>query len=159
PAEENASVEVWLTIKGSMAVCGLRLSDRSMRHRTYKLEHVPASLRPTVAAAMIRLAQIKPGNKVADPMCGAGTIVAEGISWTRKMRMPDVSFVGGDLDRPTVRKAVTNLSRLGGPEIKEWNALQLPLADGSLDRLVSNPPFGKQLAKLEDVGRLYRKMV
>jgi 23S rRNA G2445 N2-methylase RlmL len=159
PAEENASVEVWLTINGSMAVCGLRLSDRSMRHRTYKLEHVPASLRPTVAAAMIRLAQIKPGDRVADPMCGAGTILAEGVSWTRKMRVPDVIFVGGDLDRSTVRKAVTNLSRLGAPEIKEWNALQLPLEDASLDRLVSNPPFGKQLAKPEDVGRLYRKMV
>ncbi|HEV3237044.1 MAG TPA: N-6 DNA methylase [Gemmataceae bacterium] len=159
PAEENASVEVWLTINGSMAVCGLRLSDRSMRHRTYKLEHVPASLRPTVASAMIRLAAIKPGNTVADPMCGAGTILAEGVSWTRKMGVADVRFLGGDLDRTTVRKAITNLSRLGAPDIKEWNALHLPLDDGSLDRIVSNPPFGKQLSRPEDIGRLYQKIV
>src|SRR5262249_21191589 len=50
--EENAAVEIWLTIQGHTAVCGLRLSDRTMRHRTYKLEHRPASLRPTLAAAM-----------------------------------------------------------------------------------------------------------
>jgi 23S rRNA G2445 N2-methylase RlmL len=76
-AEEKAAVEVWLTIEGATAVCGLRLSDRTMRHRTYKLEHRPASLRPTVAAAMVRLAEIRPRHQVLDPMCGAGTILAE----------------------------------------------------------------------------------
>src|SRR5262249_36313826 len=44
PAEENAAVEIWLAIDGATAVCGLRLSDRTMRHRTYKVEHLPASL-------------------------------------------------------------------------------------------------------------------
>ncbi len=77
PAEENAAIEVWLTIDGATAVCGLRLSDRTMRHRTYKLEHRPASLRPTVAAAMVRLAGGQAGQVVLDPMCGAGTILAE----------------------------------------------------------------------------------
>jgi 23S rRNA G2445 N2-methylase RlmL len=57
-AEENASVEIWLTIHGATALCGMRLSDRSMRHRTYKHEHLPASIRPTVAAAMARLADV-----------------------------------------------------------------------------------------------------
>ncbi len=75
-AEENAAVEIWLTIDGASAVCGLRLSDRTMRHRTYKAEHLPASLRPTVAAAMVRLAGAGPGHVILDPMCGAGTILA-----------------------------------------------------------------------------------
>src|SRR5581483_2699277 len=64
PAEENAAVEVWLTIDAQRAVCGLRLSDATMRHRTYKAEHLPASLRPTVAAAMVRLAGAAPGDTV-----------------------------------------------------------------------------------------------
>ena len=75
-SNENAWLEVWLTIRGQTAVCGVRLSDRTMRHRTYKLEHVAASLRPTAAAAMVRLAGIAPGMTVLDPMCGAGTILA-----------------------------------------------------------------------------------
>src|SRR5207249_208512 len=70
-AEENAAVEIWLTIDEATAVCGLRLSDRTMRHRTYKLEHRPASLRPTVAAAMVLLAEIRPRMVVLDPFCGA----------------------------------------------------------------------------------------
>src|SRR5262249_55928027 len=73
PAEENAAVEIWLTIHGAQAVCGLRLSDKTMRHRTYKQEHLPASLRPTLAAAMVRLADLRPGQVLLDPMCGAGT--------------------------------------------------------------------------------------
>src|SRR5262245_54093670 len=64
PAEENAAVEVWLTIHGATALCGLRLSDKTMRHRNYKVEHLPASLRPTVAAAMARLAEVKPNQTV-----------------------------------------------------------------------------------------------
>src|SRR5436190_16618979 len=77
PAEENASVEVWLTIQGETAFCGLRLSTREMRHRTYKAEHIAASLRPTMAAAMVRLAGVGAGMAVVDPMCGAGTVVAD----------------------------------------------------------------------------------
>ena len=53
PAEEDAALEVWLTIDNATAVCGVRLSDRTMRHRTWKAEHRPASLRPTVGAAMV----------------------------------------------------------------------------------------------------------
>src|SRR5947209_5467530 len=75
--EENAAVEVWLTIHGATAVCGVRLSDRTMRHRTYKLEHLPASLRPTIAASMVRLGRLQYSQTVLDPMCGAGTILAE----------------------------------------------------------------------------------
>jgi tRNA (guanine6-N2)-methyltransferase len=120
---------------------------------------VPASLRPTLASAMIRLAKIQPGNTVVDPMCGAGTILAEGISWSRKLNIPDLTFLGGDLDRSAVRKAAMNLSRLGAPAIKEWNAIHLPLEKESVDRIVSNPPFGKQLSKPADVGRLYAKML
>src|SRR5262249_37223225 len=33
PAEDNAAIEVWLTINEATAVCALRLSDRTMRHR------------------------------------------------------------------------------------------------------------------------------
>src|SRR5438552_23849 len=85
-AEENAAVEIWLTIDGATAVCGVRLSDRTMRHRTYKLEHRPASLRPTVAAAMVRLAEVRPPHVLADPMCGAGTLLAEYLAAAGRAR-------------------------------------------------------------------------
>src|SRR5437660_4749664 len=117
PAEENAAVEVWLTIHGAMAVCGLRLSDKTMRHRQYKVEHLPASLRPTVAAAMVRLADVKPGQTVLDPMCGAGTLLAEALLYAKAHRSHDgepwaLHVLGGDIEPSHARAAAANLTRL-----------------------------------------------
>jgi len=166
PVEENAAVEFWLTIHGATAVCGLRLSDRTMRHRTYKLEHRPASLRPTIAAAMIRLAEIGPQHVVLDPMCGAGTILAERLAapfphvGERKGERGGCAPVwGGDSDFSAVRAAAINLRRLGPALLAQWDATRLPLAAATVDRLVSNPPFGKQLSSPDAVVPLYHAML
>jgi 23S rRNA G2445 N2-methylase RlmL len=175
PAEENASVEVWLTIEGATAVCGVRLSDRTMRHRTWKIEHLPASLRPTLAAAMVRLAGTGAGHVVVDPMCGAGTLLGEQLEALRSYQKQGVCLLGGDIDRNAVRAAGINLRHLGPkrcilwPEPDEgsggtpvllarWDATRLPLGEDSVDRLVSNPPFGKQLGEPEDIAPLYRRL-
>jgi 23S rRNA G2445 N2-methylase RlmL len=158
PAEENAAVEVWLSIDGATAVCGLRLSDRTMRHRTWKLEHQPASLRPTVAAAMVRLAGARPGQVVVDPMCGAGTILAEQLAAADRFR-GGVRVCGGDIEHAAVRAAAANLRRLGEAQLCRWDARRLPLASASVDHIISNPPFGKQLSSPAEVGPLYAAMV
>jgi 23S rRNA G2445 N2-methylase RlmL len=157
--DENAAVEVWLTIQGKTALCGLRLSDRTMRHREYKVEHLPASLRPSLAAAMVRLAGAGPGQTVLDPMCGAGTILAEQIETARRRRAGEVRVIGGDLDRAAVRAAGVNLRRVGPAWLARWDARRLPLPAASVDRVVSNPPFGKQLGRPEEIGPLYRALV
>lgn len=155
PVQENASVEVWLTIDGATAVCGMRLSDRTMRHRHYKEEHRPASLRPTVAAAMVWVAGARPGETVLDPMCGAGTILAE--QW--EMGKGQVRVQGGDIEKSAVRMAESNLSRVGEVSLTVWDARELPLRDRSIDHVITNPPFGKQLSSPEEVGPLYRGLV
>ena len=156
PAEENASVEVWLTIRGSTATCGVRLSDKTMRHRAYKVEHQPASLRPTIAAAMVRLAGAAPGEVLLDPMCGAGTILAEQIELSKLRKAGRVEVRGGDQDMSMVRAAASNLYKVGPAMLAHWDATRLPLATESVDRVVMNPPFGKQLASPEEIGPLYR---
>jgi 23S rRNA G2445 N2-methylase RlmL len=159
-AEENAAVEVWLTIHGATAVCGLRLSDRTMRHRTYKVEHLPASLRPTVAAAMVRLAGAKAHEVFLDPMCGAGTILAEQLELGRLRRQAPVRALGGDVDVGALRAAAPNLRRFFEElPLARWDATRLPLADASVDHIVSNPPFGKQLGRPDEIGPLYARMV
>ena len=156
--EENAAVEIWLTIDEAMAVCGLRLSDRAMRHRTYKLEHLRASLRPTIAAAMVRVGGARPGHVVLDPMCGAGTILAEQLAAAEQHR-GGIQVWGGDIDAAALRAATVNLKRLGRSLLARWDATRLPLADQSVDRIICNPPFGKQLGRPEEIGPLYRRLV
>ena len=172
-AEENASIEIWLTIHGAAAVCGIRLSDRTMRHRTYKSEHFRASLCPTVAAGMVRLADIKPGQTILDPMCGAGTILAEVLisgKTETPWRKPDpeesspapapvAAILGGDSDAHHVRAAQTNLRRLGATTLETWDARKLPLEAGSVDRILCNPPFGLAIGSPADIAPLYRDMI
>jgi 23S rRNA G2445 N2-methylase RlmL len=163
-AEDNASVEIWLTIDGAMAICGMRLSDREMRHRTYKHEHLPASIRPTIAGAMVRLADLKPNQTVLDPMCGAGTLLAEAYLSTKGKKSSDgtdwqMQMLGGDIDPSHVRAAVTNLRQFHLANLRKWDARELPLEDASVDRVLCNPPFGKQLSTPEEIVPLYRESV
>jgi len=134
----------------------VRLSDRTMRHRTYKLEHVAASLRPTVAAAMVRLAGIGPGMTVLDPFCGAGTILAEALDVAEKRsKAGAVRVIGGDIDPNAVFVTSQNLENVGRADLARWDATALPLESASVDRIVSNPPFGKQLSSIDKIGALY----
>src|SRR5260370_27424851 len=115
-----------VTIDGATAACGLRLSDRTMRHRTYKMEHLPASLRPTIAAAVVRLADIKPKQVVLDPMCGAGTILAEVLEWSRHTGVRQAAVCGGDIEKAALRAAGPNLRRLGHVNLVRWDSRRLP---------------------------------
>jgi len=154
-SNENAWLEIWLTIYSKTAVCGVRLSDRDMRHRTYKLDHIAASLRPTVAAAMVRLSGIGPGMTVLDPMCGAGTIMAESIDVARKRsKAGRVQVIGGDIDPNAMFVTAQNLEKVGPADLARWDARALPLENESVDRIISNPPFGKQLMTMEQIGPL-----
>ncbi len=155
--DENAALEIWLTIQGRTAVCGIRLSDKTMRHRTYKQEHMPASLRPSMAAALVRLADLQPEQRMIDPMCGAGTILAEQFAVSRKKDKVDI--FGGDVEMEALRNTRANLKHYPDARLLCWDAQQLPLAGNSADRIVSNPPFGKQIGKQEDIGAFYKHLV
>jgi 23S rRNA G2445 N2-methylase RlmL len=155
--DEHAAVEIWLTITGGTAVCGLRLSDRTMRHRAYKLEHIRASLRPTVAAALVRLAGTSPQHGIfLDPMCGAGTILAEYLAVRDRRGSPDPW--GGDMDRRALAAARINVRHLGQAHLLRWDARRLPLPNSAVGCLVSNPPFGKQLSEAGPVKLFYREL-
>jgi 23S rRNA G2445 N2-methylase RlmL len=158
-AEENAFVEIWLTIHEATAICGVRLSDRTMRHRVWKMEHRPASLRPTLAAAMVRTAAVKPTQLVVDPMCGAGTILAEQLAYADRFRGQGVRVLGGDIEYAAAKAATLNLRKIGAPLVCQWDVRRLPMASGEVDCVLCNPPFGKQLSSPGEVGPLYKAMV
>ena len=119
----------------------------------------PISLRPSIAAAMVRLAGAAPGQVVLDPMCGAGTILAEQIELSKQRKAGRIETWGGDLEPNALRAAAANLRKVGPTLLARWDTRALPLAADSVDRVVSNPPFGKQLSSPDQVGPLYRGLV
>jgi tRNA (guanine6-N2)-methyltransferase len=149
--KDEADLECWLWLSGSEALIGVRLSDASMRHRHYKREHLPASLRPTVGAAMSWLARPTPEDSVLDPFCGVGTIVIE-----RGLLAPYDSALGGDIRADAVAMARRNAHAAGvAATWKVWDARSLPLDQGSVTRIITNLPFGKQIGTREQNNALY----
>ncbi len=152
--DDGADLEIWATLLEREFICGIRLSDRTMRHRPYKRAHSPASLRPSVAAAMVWLSRPQPADVFMDPMCGAGTILAERVLMGRYKRI-----LGGDLDGNAVATGRTNVGPVAADmELRQWNAEALPLAAGSVDKVVVNLPFGQRHGSHQHNRSLYRQV-
>lgn len=156
PVADGGDVEVWANLLGSQLIIGLRLSDRTMRHRYQKRVELPASLRPSVAAAMVLLTDPQEDDVFLDPLCGSGTILLERIN-----AGPYEQVLGGDVDETRVTATRQNLPqqrkgrKAGKIVVRQWDARQLPLEDASVDKVASNLPFGKQVAAGQDLEALY----
>jgi 23S rRNA G2445 N2-methylase RlmL len=156
---DDSQIEVWANLLGSQLLIGLRLSDRSMRHRFKKKVDLPASLRPSLAAAMVYLSQPEPTDTFLDPLCGSGTILLERMAYG-----PYGQILGGDLVTDRVDAARRNLpkTRKGkkkeNVDIRQWDAQNLPIDNGSVDKLVTNLPFGKQIAAGVNLEKLYASL-
>ncbi|GLZ81738.1 hypothetical protein Afil01_65450 [Actinorhabdospora filicis] len=116
-----------------------------------ELTRAPASTTPVVAAVMVRLAKIEPGQTVVDPCCGAGTLLVT----AGQMAEPG-ELLGFDLMDRWVEAARENLDARRVPcVVARGDAAALPLPDGSVDRLVANLPFGKRVGSHAGNTRLY----
>ena len=153
--QDSADLEFWVSITGSEAVIGLRLSDATMRHRPYQRAHLPASLRPTVAAAMGRLSAPTPHDRALDPLCGSATILIE-----RSQLLGYEQLLGGDIRREAVRVARDNVEAARVDiSLQVWDARALPVDSGSVTHVMTNLPFGKQIGTAEANEQLYPALV
>ncbi len=155
PAEDQAEVEVWLQLTKGRFVAMLRLSDQTMRHRTYKEYHLPGSLRPTLAAALVTLTDPKPFDRFLDPMCGVGTIPLERSLWG-----PARMIAGADINPEAMFYCSQNSGQVDDPPA--WilgDASSLPFPDYSIDRVATNLPFGEKSGDPKEIPSLYRRVV
>lgn len=136
-----------LTLDGSRASLLLRLGERPAHRRGWKSASVPGTLHPPVAAAMAQAAGLLPGQRVLDPCCGAGTLLVEAHH-----TVPGLALTGLDLDPAALRAARSNTAGLP-VRIGRGDAGELPFADGSVDRVLCNPPWGEQVAPLGVLAR------
>lgn len=157
--------------------------QRSLHRRQKRVVEHEAPIRPTMAAAMHRLAPPRSGEVVVDPMCGCGTVPLE-IAATelgrpvdigqerafRRLRVPEIevtgasadrrdgdlglTIVGGDIDASAVAGAHKN-ARSGGL----GGEVSLVVADArkgwvDADVVVTDMPFGHRTGG--DIRPLYR---
>lgn len=160
PDDAEADLNVRLFIEHDTAYVGLRLGKTPLHRRPYKQIHLPGSLKPPVAAAMLRLAGVdgsKPGLCVLDPCCGAGTILIEAALYGARA-------LGGDSEPDAVAAARANASAAGAAaaravvEVQQWDARDLPVEDASVDRVVTNLPWGREVDVDADLVTFYHRV-
>jgi tRNA (guanine6-N2)-methyltransferase len=153
PDDAVADLNVRVFIEHDSAHVGVRIGQTPLHRRPYKRMHVPGSLKPSVAAALVFLSESKPGMRVLDPCCGAGTILIEAA-------LSRGDAVGGDIDRAVIGAASSNAQAADvAIQLCEWDAQQLPIAAASVDRILCNLPWGREVEVATQVKALYRQML
>ncbi|MBE1586149.1 methyltransferase domain-containing protein [Nonomuraea angiospora] len=164
PPREAMSWRV--TIEGDRALIALRLADRPLHRRAYKTDSIRGTLHPPVAAAMAALGRLGGAGTVLDPCCGAGTTLIEA-----RALAPGARLLGFDHDPAALRAATANAradtrqAGVGGGAAFGWGVAdggRIPVAGGSVDRVLVNPPWGRQVPPrgllARDLGPLWREV-
>lgn len=149
PRDVDADLNIRVFIEHQIAYIGVRLGRMPMHERPYKVENIAGSLKPVVAAAMVRLGEFAPAAMIVDPLCGAATILLEAAT-------AGLQASGGDQDPAALDAALRNREASDlAVDIEQWDARSLPLGDGTVDGVVSNLPWGRQIAVGGTIERLY----
>jgi tRNA (guanine10-N2)-dimethyltransferase len=116
------------------------MEGRAVRHRPFS--H-PISLHPKYARAMVNLARVPVGGRVADPFCGTGGILIEAA-------LMGLSAWGGDLDPRMVEGSRRNLESLDlAADLEEADVGDMARAVGEgADAVVTDPPYGRSTRTL-----------
>jgi len=133
--------------------------ERSRHRRGYRIYDHPAALKPTLAYSMIRISGAKDGDTILDPMCGGGTIAIEAA-----LTFPISRIICMDKSPAHIRGARMNAlaARVGNRiEFLVGDARKVHelLGEGSVDVVISNPPYGIRLGDPTNVRRLYREFL
>lgn len=142
--------------------------QHSLHRRAYREYEHDAALRPTVAAAMVRLADPDPGDRLIDPLCGGGTIPIEAaltrrntpvrpthepavselpfldVSREKRPAKPplDIDIVGRDSDEECVAGARRNARTAGVADQTTFAVADATATAIDGDIIVSDLPFG-----------------
>jgi 23S rRNA G2445 N2-methylase RlmL len=126
-----------VTLVDDRATVALRIPARPLHRRSYKAASVRGTLHPPLAAAMLRVVDVRAGHVLLDPCCGAGTLPIEAASTMARV-------LGSDADPAAVAASVANGR---GVDVR-WSVADagaLPLRDGTVDRVAVNPPWARQV--------------
>ncbi|MGH3933435.1 MAG: methyltransferase domain-containing protein, partial [Pseudonocardiaceae bacterium] len=124
----------------------VRLSTLPLSARSWRAEGYHAAVNATVTAAMVRLSQPRPDDRVVNLMCGSGTILVE-----RLLAVPIRRAIGIDISPEAIAVAQANVSAAGLSDRISLLAGNIGhdrwLAGGPYDCIYADPPWGDNSGK------------
>ena len=154
PSSYDIELRCW--IKNNRAMLSVRLHTFADPRFSYRLESVPASMHPAVAAALLfdHRKYMKPTHTVLDPFCGAGTLLVE-----RKKIMGAKAFTGLDISPKAFSIARANCHE-AGLHAKVFNRDCRGFhSDFGYDEILCNMPFGHRVGSHENNEKLYNDVL
>ncbi len=134
---------------------GIRLTTEGSLHRRNRVGTGHTTLKASVAYSLAWLADPAHGTVLLDPACGAGTIPIEAV-----LGWPHLTALGGDISANELALARRNAQFAEAPVgLARWDARALPLAAESLDRVVSDLPFGRRTGTHTSNRHLYPGLI
>jgi tRNA (guanine10-N2)-dimethyltransferase len=122
------------------------------RHVKHRAHFAPVSIHPRYARALVNLAGVRAGGRVADPFCGTGGLLIEA-------GLVGAKVYASDLDPRMAEGTRQTLDAFGiaDARVEARDVGELPeFTGGSLDAVVSDPPYGRSsTTNREGIERLY----
>jgi 23S rRNA G2445 N2-methylase RlmL len=152
--ELHQQFDIRVFLEHESAYIGVRLGNTPLHRRPYKTSTTKATLRADIAYCMALLSEISHKDTVLDPMCGSGTILIESSIFEPKM------LIGGDINPDALEATKANVNSFDTSldiQLKLWDSTSLPLQDNSVNKIICNLPFGKQI-EVEDIDQFYQEV-
>ena len=147
---DHSNFDIRIFIDKKDIYVSVRLTEKPLFHRGYKIISVKGALKPTIASAMVRLVTKGKKGMLVDNFCGSGTILVEALNAGNEV-------YGGDISSEAVKVCKTILSNIGyNPEekIREQDATKTNWRSSHFDFAISNLPWGQQI-EIESITNLY----
>ncbi len=107
----------------------------------YRLADVPAASHPSIAAALARVAEVRPDDIIWDPFVGSGTELIE--CWRHGSAS---ALYGTDLDERAIQAARSNAEAAGCASfVQTFKTDCLFFAPPRPTLIISNPPMGRRV--------------
>ncbi len=107
----------------------------------------PGVMMPRMARTLVNIARAQNGDTLLDPFCGTGGILIEAD-------LLGTNAIGSDFDPLMVGGSIQNIP---SASLMLADATHLPFADGSIDTVVTDFPYGQSVCirKTDTMDRLY----
>lgn len=115
----------------------VRVGNRPLSARPWRVADYPGAVNATIAAAMVRLVGVDAEDRVANLMCGSGTLLIE-----RLLAGPAAAATGIDVSPEAIEASRANLEAANLQRRATLETADIAAADGTYDLLLADPPWG-----------------
>jgi len=128
-----------------------RLTPRPLATRDWRVCNLEGALNASVAAAIVHLTNPTPDDHFLNIACGSGTMMIE------RAKLPFATLTGSDISSDVLRCATENMkaAQVNDYSLLHSDAIQLPIASQSINKLVADLPFGQLVGSHDENEWLY----